>query len=129
MLKTDLNGRVVPPKRKKKRSTPQNDLFNMPDQKKYTGPKNVPATSRAAYNEPGTKKRISNGAFVAENLLRKFPGKTAYELLALSETFTDIYVLRRYLSGLKRDGDAHNPSERICTVAARKTYTWRLVNE
>jgi len=125
---TDSQKRSSKPRAPKKDEN-QKDLLDMPDQNKYSGPRNVPATSAAAYRERGTQKKISDGIVVAKNLVRKFPGKTAYELLRLSETFTDIYVLRRYLTALKKDGDACNPDERKCSVVNRKTYTWRLVNE
>jgi len=126
-IRTDHNGIVLPPRKKKKKPTTQNDIFEMPDQNKYTGPKTVPATSVAAYNESATQKKMSSGVAVARNLVRKFPDRTAYELLNYSQTFTDIYDLRRYLSELKKEGGAYNPKERVCTVAKRKTFTWRLV--
>jgi len=128
MLKTDFNGIIIPRKKKKKRSVDETQewLFDAGVQSKYPGPKTVPHTSLSAYNEIGTHKKMSGGVAIAKNLLRRFPDKTAYELLNLSQTFTDIYDLRRYLSSLKKDGVAYNPAERMCAVARRKTFTWRL---
>lgn len=128
-LKTDHMGVVLQPKRKKKRRADkaQEDIFGMPVQDKYPGPRNVPSTSAAAYHESGTQKKMSGGIEIAKNLVRKFPNHTAYELLGLSQTFTDIYDLRRYLSALKRENIAYNPRERTCNVVMRKTFTWRLV--
>lgn len=105
----------------------QTNMFNMPDQKKYTGPKTVPNTSIQAFNEAGTKKSMEGGVKKAFNLLRKAPGRTAYELFQMTSDFPTIYDLRRYLSELKNRKRAWNPEERMCKVAKRKTFTWRLV--
>lgn len=127
MLRVDHNGIVLPKKqRKKKSNSSQTDIFSMPPQDKYTGPKSVPATSVSAYREKETQKKTIAGIDIARNLVRKFPDCTAYELLKVSRTFTDIYDLRRYLSALKKDNGAYNPTERTCTVVGRKTFTWRI---
>lgn len=113
----------------KKKSTDKDqvDLFNMPDQKKYSGPKNVPPSSKEAYKVIAKEPTYSHRLSIAKNLVTKFPNETAHELLASSKTFDDIYDLRRLLSKLKSVGRIFNPSERKCKVVKRKCYTWRIV--
>jgi len=128
-LRTDLNGKVLPPKRKKKRPANkiQEDIFNTPVQNKYPGPKNVPATSISAYNETTTQAKLKGGNLKALDLVKKFPARTAYELLEGSVDFQTIYDLRRCLSSLKKDGHVFNPSERMCNIQGRSMFTWRLI--
>lgn len=113
--------------RKKAVDKDQIDLFSMPPQDKYPGPKNVPSTSRETYHSPVVQKKLSDNLATAKHLVRLFPDKTAWELLHESKTFTDIFILRRFLSKLKADNLAFNPLERQCNVVNRKTFVWRLV--
>jgi len=52
-MKTDFYGVVLPDRKKSKKKKFEGtlDLFNMPDQNKYPGPKHVPDTSVSAYRE------------------------------------------------------------------------------
>ena len=125
---TTFDGKFIGKNKKKPLTNPnQTDLLSMPKQDKYSGPKNVPATSTAVYHSAVVQKKLSGNLSVAKNLVRLFPDKTAWELLHKSSTFTDIFILRRFLSKLKADGIAYNPSERVCNVVNRKTFVWRLV--
>jgi len=119
-------------KTKGKKTDPnQIDAFSMPDQKKYTGPKNVPQPSKSTYAE--VKEGLKAGAMKAFNLVKKSPNKTSYELLSMCQTgsFENIYDLRRHLSYWKDQKKMFNPLERYCTVLLkkgkkRKIFTWRL---
>ncbi len=127
--KTDFDGKYLAKRQKKQnRDTPeidQEDMFKPPI-KKYRGPKYVPNTSKEAYHSEGVQKNLPKKMYIAQNLVRKFPGKTAHELLGVSQTFTDIYDLRRLLSALKKEDIAYNPSERKCNIVQKKTFTWAL---
>lgn len=124
----DFEGKYIGKKIKKFVDNPDSpDLFGMPKQDKYSGPKNVPSTSREAYHSPVVQKKLSDNLSTAKHLVRLFPDKTAWELLQESKTFTDIFILRRFLSKLKAKNIAFNPLERKCNVVNRKTFVWRLV--
>lgn len=88
-----------------------------------TAPKRIQATSIAAYRAiaPSLAKREAE----AVDLIRRYPQRTARELMALAEIH-DPNVLRPRMTALETRGVITKGEPRTCQITGKTVLTWRL---